>query len=60
MDAEVTITLTLSEYEASGLNGALLEFAERWDEEDGGVSAICGQLPEGWELQRKPATWKSR
>lgn len=51
---EVTITLNLSEYEASVLNGALIEFAEKWGPDEGGASAICGQL-----YAQLPAEWEA-
>lgn len=49
---EATITLSLSEYQASALIGALLEFGERWEEERENARAVAGyvrgQCPAEW------------
>jgi hypothetical protein len=51
---EATITLDLSEYEASVVTGALIEFAAKWGTPDGDAAAylrdrVRDQLPAEWK-----------
>lgn len=51
---EAAITLSLSEYEASVITGALVEFSDRWP--DAAAAAgylrerVARQCPSGWEM----------
>jgi hypothetical protein len=60
---EADVEFCLSEYEASVLNGALVEFGERWPEEANGAKAVLAQLipqlPPEWESFLVTPEWES-